>query len=214
MRCSPQQSSLPPPITSNSLPYSIFLHSPYNTPSPHSHALACGAPKACPISRIKIPLKPNDKLIELVKYLIPQKSFNHACVIKRESNNLNKKELRNLIRKIEGFFNCKVRINGYSGAYYVHSTDLALFLNHFFIYEKGWNIMNQNELNNFYDDMVKFLGGDQLEELLPFEKIKRELFVKKDSETNWSYGLKPEERPVDELINYSVINLNKPAGPS
>ena len=53
-----------------------------------------------------------------------------------------------------------------------------------------------------------------MEELLPFERVKREVFVKKESETNWDYGLKPEERSVEELINYGVINLNKPSGPS
>lgn len=53
-----------------------------------------------------------------------------------------------------------------------------------------------------------------MEELLPFEKVKRELFVKKQAETNWSYGLKPEERSVEELINYGVINLNKFSGPT
>jgi len=51
-------------------------------------------------------------------------------------------------------------------------------------------------------------------ELLPFERTKRNLFVKKESETNWDYGLKPEERSVNELINYGVINLNKFSGPT
>ena len=53
-----------------------------------------------------------------------------------------------------------------------------------------------------------------MEELLPFEKIKREVFIKKESETNLNYGRKPEERSVEELINYGVINLNKPSGPT
>ena len=53
-----------------------------------------------------------------------------------------------------------------------------------------------------------------MEDLLPFEKIKRETFVNRESETDWNYGLKPEERSVEELINYGVINLNKPSGPS
>lgn len=52
-----------------------------------------------------------------------------------------------------------------------------------------------------------------MEDLLPYERIKRELFVKKESETDWKYGLNPEERSVKELINYGVINLNKPSGP-
>lgn len=53
-----------------------------------------------------------------------------------------------------------------------------------------------------------------MEELLPFEKIKHEVFIKKESETNWNYGRDPNNRKVEELINYGVINLNKPSGPS
>ena len=53
-----------------------------------------------------------------------------------------------------------------------------------------------------------------MEKVLPFERVKREVFVKKESETNLNYGQKPEERSVEELINYGVINLNKPSGPT
>ena len=53
-----------------------------------------------------------------------------------------------------------------------------------------------------------------MQDLLPFEKTKHEVFVKKDAETNWNYGLKSEERPVEELINYGIVNLNKPSGPT
>ena len=53
-----------------------------------------------------------------------------------------------------------------------------------------------------------------MEELLPFEKVERELFVKKESETNWSYGQDPQKRSVEELIQYGIINLNKPSGPT
>ena len=52
-----------------------------------------------------------------------------------------------------------------------------------------------------------------MEKKLPFEKIQREVFVKKEAEMNWSHGMKPEERSVDELINYGVININKLRGP-
>ena len=52
------------------------------------------------------------------------------------------------------------------------------------------------------------------ENLLPFEKIEREIFVKKQAETNPNQGINPEERPTEELINYGIINLNKPRGPS
>ena len=53
-----------------------------------------------------------------------------------------------------------------------------------------------------------------MENLLPFERIQRKLFVKKKSETNWDYGQDPEKRNVEELINYGIINLNKPSGPT
>ena len=53
-----------------------------------------------------------------------------------------------------------------------------------------------------------------MENLLPFEKIKREVLIKKESETNWDYGQDPEKRGVEELINYGIINLNKHSGPT
>ena len=53
-----------------------------------------------------------------------------------------------------------------------------------------------------------------MEELLPFEKVKREIFIKKKFETNYDYGQDPEKRNVEELIDYGIINLNKPSGPS
>lgn len=49
---------------------------------------------------------------------------------------------------------------------------------------------------------------------LPFEKIKRKILVKKESETNWDYGQDTEKRPIKELINYGIINLNKFEGPT
>ena len=53
-----------------------------------------------------------------------------------------------------------------------------------------------------------------MQNLLPFERIQREVFIKKESETNWDYGQDPEKRTVEELINYGVINLNKLSGPT
>jgi len=49
---------------------------------------------------------------------------------------------------------------------------------------------------------------------LPFEKIKREILIKKETETDWNYGQDPEKRSVEELINYGIININKPSGPT
>jgi H/ACA ribonucleoprotein complex subunit 4 len=53
-----------------------------------------------------------------------------------------------------------------------------------------------------------------MEELLPFEKIKRTVLVKNEAPTSPEYGKKPEDRTVEELINYGVVNLNKPSGPT
>ncbi len=49
---------------------------------------------------------------------------------------------------------------------------------------------------------------------LPFEEIKRKAIVKKKEATDESYGKKPEERSIAELINYGVINLDKNQGPT
>lgn len=49
---------------------------------------------------------------------------------------------------------------------------------------------------------------------LPFEEIKRNVVVKKEARTDQRFGCKPEERSVEHLIQYGVINLNKPQGPS
>jgi len=53
-----------------------------------------------------------------------------------------------------------------------------------------------------------------MENLLPFERVQRKVFVKKESETNWGYGQDPNKRDVEELINYGIINTNKQEGPS
>lgn len=49
---------------------------------------------------------------------------------------------------------------------------------------------------------------------LPFEKINREILVKIESETDSSKGCKPSERSASELIDYGIIDLDKPKGPT
>ena len=49
---------------------------------------------------------------------------------------------------------------------------------------------------------------------LPFEKIKRKILVKKEAETDDKLGFKPEERSTKEIINYGIVNINKPQGPT
>ena len=51
-------------------------------------------------------------------------------------------------------------------------------------------------------------------EKLPFEDIERTVLVRKEAEANPEYGKRPEERTVQELIDYGVISLNKPSGPT
>ncbi|MBD3203202.1 RNA-guided pseudouridylation complex pseudouridine synthase subunit Cbf5 [Candidatus Woesearchaeota archaeon] len=50
--------------------------------------------------------------------------------------------------------------------------------------------------------------------LLPFEKIKREILVKNDSETSDKFGKSPIKRTAEELLDYGIINLDKPDGPT
>ena len=53
-----------------------------------------------------------------------------------------------------------------------------------------------------------------MENLLPFEKIERKILVRKEAESDESYGCKPEERKTEEIINYGIVNVDKPKGPT
>jgi H/ACA ribonucleoprotein complex subunit 4 len=50
--------------------------------------------------------------------------------------------------------------------------------------------------------------------LLPFEKARREIIVKKSSETSDKYGCSPDKRKIDEYLNLGIINIDKPKGPT
>jgi len=50
--------------------------------------------------------------------------------------------------------------------------------------------------------------------LLPFEKIKRKILTKKAAKTDNKLGCKPEKRRTEDIINYGIININKPQGPT
>ncbi|MEK6839972.1 MAG: RNA-guided pseudouridylation complex pseudouridine synthase subunit Cbf5, partial [Nanoarchaeota archaeon] len=41
-----------------------------------------------------------------------------------------------------------------------------------------------------------------------------EILIKHDSETNPKYGCSPEKRPMKQLIEYGMININKVQGPT
>lgn len=53
-----------------------------------------------------------------------------------------------------------------------------------------------------------------METLLPFEKIKREIFMRKPAETSPKFGKRPEDRNTHEHIQYGIVNIDKPAGPT
>tara|TARA_Y100000310_G_C20691835_1_gene822799 strand:+ start:1025 stop:2005 length:981 start_codon:yes stop_codon:yes gene_type:complete len=48
---------------------------------------------------------------------------------------------------------------------------------------------------------------------LPFEKEKRKIIVKKTSKPS-KFGVKPEDRPIEDFIELGIINVNKPKGPT
>ncbi|MBI2656906.1 RNA-guided pseudouridylation complex pseudouridine synthase subunit Cbf5 [Candidatus Woesearchaeota archaeon] len=49
---------------------------------------------------------------------------------------------------------------------------------------------------------------------LPFEKIERKILVRKEAETDEKYGCSPENRKTEEIINYGIVNIDKPKGPT
>ncbi|MFC1705034.1 RNA-guided pseudouridylation complex pseudouridine synthase subunit Cbf5 [Nanoarchaeota archaeon] len=49
---------------------------------------------------------------------------------------------------------------------------------------------------------------------LPFEKVNHEVLVKKEAETDTNMGCEPDKRPVPELIDYGIVNIDKPEGPT
>jgi len=49
---------------------------------------------------------------------------------------------------------------------------------------------------------------------LPFEKRRAKILVKRQAETEPKHGCIPEQRPADVLVQYGIVNLNKPKGPT
>jgi H/ACA ribonucleoprotein complex subunit 4 len=47
---------------------------------------------------------------------------------------------------------------------------------------------------------------------LPFEKIQREILIKKEVAAD--FGVAPEKRTTQQIINYGVVNIDKPKGPT
>jgi len=53
-----------------------------------------------------------------------------------------------------------------------------------------------------------------MEKKFPFEKINRKILTKADSTTDKNYGKSPKERTLKESLNYGIVNINKPQGPT
>ncbi|UCH38410.1 MAG: RNA-guided pseudouridylation complex pseudouridine synthase subunit Cbf5, partial [Candidatus Bathyarchaeota archaeon] len=49
---------------------------------------------------------------------------------------------------------------------------------------------------------------------VPFWNKNREVLIKKDASSDPSHGYQPELRPIDDYLQYGIINLDKPSGPS
>ena len=53
-----------------------------------------------------------------------------------------------------------------------------------------------------------------MESLLPFEKIERKILTRQEAGTDEKYGCRPEDRKTEEIINYGIVNIDKPKGPT
>ncbi|MEA3429988.1 MAG: RNA-guided pseudouridylation complex pseudouridine synthase subunit Cbf5 [Nanoarchaeota archaeon] len=49
---------------------------------------------------------------------------------------------------------------------------------------------------------------------LPFERIKREVFTRQQAKTSPKFGKAPENRTTEEILDYGIINVDKPKGPT
>ncbi len=49
---------------------------------------------------------------------------------------------------------------------------------------------------------------------LPFEKIKREILTRREHVSDPKFGCRPEARPIQQHLNYGVVNVDKPKGPT
>ncbi|HLG24038.1 MAG TPA: RNA-guided pseudouridylation complex pseudouridine synthase subunit Cbf5 [Candidatus Nanoarchaeia archaeon] len=53
-----------------------------------------------------------------------------------------------------------------------------------------------------------------MENLLPFERTKKEILIRDEEETDPNLGLNPLDRKTDEIVNYGIVNVDKPKGPT
>lgn len=50
--------------------------------------------------------------------------------------------------------------------------------------------------------------------LLHFEKTERKILIRKEAETDEKYGCSPENRKTEEIVDYGIVNIDKPKGPT
>jgi H/ACA ribonucleoprotein complex subunit 4 len=50
--------------------------------------------------------------------------------------------------------------------------------------------------------------------LLPFEQSKRQVLVRREAETSPKFGLDPSKRSTEDLLDYGIVNIDKPKGPT
>lgn len=65
-----------------------------------------------------------------------------------------------------------------------------------------------------YIKLTLFQPAMSEETLLPFEKIKREILIKRKAKSDPKFGEDPLNRPMPKLLDYGIININKPSGPT
>lgn len=53
-----------------------------------------------------------------------------------------------------------------------------------------------------------------MKNLLPFEGVSRNVLIRKEAVSNPDFGCKPEDRTTETLLNFGVVNIDKPAGPT
>ena len=49
---------------------------------------------------------------------------------------------------------------------------------------------------------------------LPFEQLNRTILVKKEAETSPKFGTRPDVRPAEKLLDFGIVNIDKPQGPT
>ena len=50
--------------------------------------------------------------------------------------------------------------------------------------------------------------------MLPFELEEREIVIREDAKTDAKFGIQPHLRPIEQALQYGIINIDKPKGPT